>query len=124
MATRKQKKPRIFTDSDRQRFQRVAELYLEQCRREQTPVRGTGFARMLEVTPEYASSLAPRLLGVQLMDWLRARQVEYAAKLLRRNPLSVEDIAIRAGFGSVRTFQRAFLKVKGVTPTEFRKLGK
>lgn len=121
MATQN-KKPRTFTHADRQRFERAAEIYLEECYRQKRRVRGKEFAATLDMTPEYASWLAARVLGRPLLDWFRGRQVEYAARLLERTPLSVEEIAALAGFGTRSTLHRAFVKAKGITPAGYRAL--
>ena len=123
MATR-QKKPRTFTHADRQRFERAAEIYLEDCYRRKRRVRAKEFAATLEVTPEYASWLATQVLGCALLDWFQARQAEYAARLLERTPLSVAEIAALSGFGTRSALHRAFVKTKGVSPSEFRRLKK
>jgi AraC-like DNA-binding protein len=123
-STPTKKKPRTFTHADRQRLERAAELYLEECYRRKRRVRGKEFAATLGMTPEYASWLATRVLGRPLLDWFRGRQVEQAARLLQRTPLSVREIAALSGFGTRSTLYRAFVKAKGVTPTDFRGLKK
>ena len=59
-----------------------------------------------------------------LIDYLRRHQVAYAVQLLRTTPLPVEEIAIRAGFGSVPTFYRWFRAEHGTTPGAFRQVMK
>lgn len=118
------KKPRTFTHADRQRFERAAELHLEDCYRRKRRVLGKEFAATLGMTPEYASWLATQVLGRPLLDWFRERQVEYAARLLERTPLSVGEIAALAGFGTRSALHRAFVKAKGVPPSDFRRLKK
>ncbi len=83
---------------------------------------GKEFAATLELTPEYASWLATRVLGRPLLEWCRGRQVEHAAGLPKRTPLSIDEIAALSGFGTRSTLHRAFTKAKGVTPTAFRSL--
>lgn len=125
MATHRKKKPRTFTLGHRQGFVRAAEHFLRECYRQKKPVRGKDFARSLDLTPEYVSWLAAKLLdGVSLHEFLRRKQVEYAARLLRRRtPLSIEEIAERSGFGTRSTMHRWFVVVYGVGPAAFRKLG-
>ena len=52
--------------------------------------------------------------------YLRGKQVEYAARLLRRTPLSVEEIAARSGFGTRSAMHRWFVKAYGMGPAAFR----
>ncbi|MNO29839.1 Melibiose operon regulatory protein [compost metagenome] len=52
---------------------------------------------------------------------LRLR-IDEAGKRLQRSKESVTEISFKLGFSSVTQFYRAFLRVKGMTPTEYRKL--
>jgi AraC-like DNA-binding protein len=80
----------------------------------------------LGLTPEYVSWLATKTLGKPLRDYLREKQVKYAAWLLRTLPreITVEEIALRSGFGTARTLYRCFLEAYGTTPGVFRGLKK
>jgi len=49
----------------------------------------------------------------------RAR-VEAARDLLEAGPASVQTVAQQAGFGSAETMRRAFLRVLGVGPADYR----
>jgi AraC-like DNA-binding protein len=124
MGTGRKKNPRKFTHGDRQGLDRAAEHFLRDCYRRKKPARGKDFARSLDLTPEYFSWLAARALGESLHVFLRRKQVEYAARLLRRTPLSVEDIAVRSGFGTRSAMHRWFVKVHGMGPAAFRERGK
>jgi len=118
--------PRTFTHAHRQRLHRAAEHYLRKCYRTNSAARASKLAYDLELTPEYVSSLATRLLGMSLREYLRRKQVQYAAWLLRTLPreVTIEEIALRSGFGTARTFYRCFLEAYGMTPGAFRELKK
>jgi len=120
MATRRKKHPRTFTPGHRKGLDRAAEHFLRECYRQKKPARGKDFARSLDLTPEYVSSLAARILGETLHQFLRKKQVEYAARLLRRTPLSIEEIAARSAFGTRSAMHRWFVQVYGVGPAAFR----
>lgn len=124
MTTKPKKRSRVFTPSHRKRFERAARQYLRDCFRNEEPVRAQGLARTLGITPEYASWLAGQLLGIPLIDWLRAKRVAYAETLLRRKTLSLAEVARKAGFGGIRSLQRAFRELRGMTLSEFRNLAK
>lgn len=47
-------------------------------------------------------------------------RVEAARDLLEGGPMPVEAVAARCGFGSAETMRRAFLRVLGVGPAEYR----
>lgn len=120
MGTARDKKPRKFTHGHRQGLDRAAEHYLRDCYRLKKPARGKDFARSLDLTPQYVSWLAAKILGESLHVFLRKKQVEYAARLLRRTPLSVEEIAARSGFGTRSAMHRWFVKEHGCGPAAFR----
>ncbi len=120
MATRRKKKPRTFTVGHCQGFKHAADHFLQDCYRRKKPARGKDFAGSLNLTPEYVSWLATKVLGESLQQFLRKKQVEYAARLLRRTPLSVEEIAARSAFGTRSAMHRWFVKVYGVGPSAFR----
>lgn len=123
MGTRRKKKQRTFTPRHRQGFVRAAEHFLRDCYRQKKPARGKDFARSLDLTPEYVSWLAAQVLGESLQAFLRGKQVEHAARLLRRTPLSVEEIAERSGFGTRSAMHRWFVKAYGIGPAAFRERG-
>jgi AraC-like DNA-binding protein len=121
MATHRKKEPRRITHWHRQGWSRAVEHYLHDCYRRKKPAREKDFARSLDLTPEYASSLATQALGESLQQFMRKKQVEHAARLLRRKiPLSVEEIAARSAFGTRSAMHRWFVKVYGAGPAAFR----
>jgi AraC family transcriptional regulator, transcriptional activator FtrA len=54
-------------------------------------------------------------------EWVNRLRVEEAKRLLEATPLPVEDIASRAGFGSVMTMRHHFRSQIGLSPREYRK---
>lgn len=122
MTTSKKKKPRTFTLAHRQRLDRAAEHYLRFCYRQKTAARASEFATFTGRTPEYVSWLARNAVGKSLRTFLREKQLAYAAQLLRTTPLSVDEIAQRAGFGTTGTLYRWFARAYGLTPGAFREL--
>jgi AraC family transcriptional regulator, melibiose operon regulatory protein len=120
MATDRIKKPPAFTHGHRQRLDRAAEHFLHECYRQRKPARAKDFARSLDLKPEYVSWLAAKILGGSLHRFFRGKQLAYAARLLRRTPYSVEEIAERSGFGTRSTMHRWFVKIYGIGPAAFR----
>jgi AraC-like DNA-binding protein len=121
---RPKKKPRTFTLAHRQRLERAAEHYLRFCYRQKTAARASEFATYIGRTPEYVSWLSRNAVGKSLRTFLREKQLAYAAQLLRTTPLTVEEIAERAGFGTAGTLYRSFATAYGLTPGAFRELKK
>ena len=68
----------------------------------------------------YFSRVFRATVGVCFRDWLRATRVSRAAELLTRPHASVFDVALQVGYRNPRTFERAFKKVVGLTPSTYR----
>jgi AraC-like DNA-binding protein len=118
--------PRIVTHAERQRFNRSAEHYLRKCYKTNSAARASEFAAELGMTPQHASLLASQLFGKPLLDYLREKQLTYAVWLLRILPqeITIEEIALRSAFGTLRTFHRCFVNAYGTTPGASRNLKK
>lgn len=58
--------------------------------------------------------------GVRIRDYANALRVEAAQKLLLNTDRKIIDIAFETGFRSLSTFNRAFVKKSGLTPSKFR----
>ncbi|MBE6548944.1 MAG: AraC family transcriptional regulator [Ruminococcaceae bacterium] len=52
--------------------------------------------------------------------YLQYARCTYAAKLIKTKSLTLSEIAYESGFGCIRSFNRAFLNVYGITPTEYK----
>jgi AraC-like DNA-binding protein len=124
--TRPDRPPRLFTHAERQRLARSVEHYLRKCYQTNSAARVSEFAVMMDLTPEYASSLGAQVFGKGLREYLREQQLTYAAWLLRTLPqeITIEEIALRSAFGTLRTFHRCFVEAYGTTPGAFRELKK
>lgn len=69
----------------------------------------------------YFSSYFHSTVGVRFGDWLRYRRVLRAQEMLRATKQPIAAVANACGFGNLRTFQRAFRRVSGMTPRAFRR---
>ena len=80
-------------------------------------------AKRLDTSPRRLSRAVRDELGVGSSDWINARRVEAVKDVLRADPYtdrSLLDIALEAGFNSKPSFNRAFSKHVGLTPSAFR----
>jgi AraC-like DNA-binding protein len=59
--------------------------------------------------------------GFSPLNYLITIRISEAIKLLKRNDLSVTDIALDTGFYSSQHFSTTFKKLTGYTPSDFRK---
>jgi AraC-like DNA-binding protein len=53
--------------------------------------------------------------------WLRKRRVHHAARLLANSDLNITQVAFESGFEDLSHFSRAFKKIMGSAPTDYKK---
>ena len=69
----------------------------------------------------YFSTYFRTKVGISFTGWLRLMRIVKAVQLLCANDVSISAVARRVGFGSVRTFERCFKMVTGVSPRELKR---
>jgi len=69
----------------------------------------------------YLSTIFSRTTGQSPQQYLTTFRITRAGELLRLTNLSVGDISRSCGYIDIFTFSKAFKKVKGVSPIEYRK---
>lgn len=93
-------------------------VYLETHFREDVTL--PRMARELAYSPCHISHILNRVAGRNLNTCLNDLRIRAAEEELRLTRDSLQEIAFRCGFQSVPTFYRAFRRVSGMTPTQFR----
>jgi AraC-like DNA-binding protein len=82
----------------------------------------TDICLYLGTNRSYVSSFINDQYGKNFASHVNTYRVNEAKEMIVENPnLTLSSISENAGFGSVATFNRAFLKIAGITPTEFIK---
>ena len=69
----------------------------------------------------YLSRYFKRLAGISFNEYVNKVRISHACYLLTNNNMSVFEISEECGFKSLRSLNRNFLKVVGVTPTEYKR---
>ena len=69
----------------------------------------------------YISHLFSKKLGMRFNDYINSLRISEACRMLLNSDDSVTDICFHVGFGTLRTFNRAFIRHTGRTPSEYRK---
>lgn len=67
----------------------------------------------------YASHLFRRCFPMGFCETVNMHRLEEAARLLKENPKSMMDVADKAGFATIRSFNSAFKKRFSMTPSEY-----
>ena len=74
----------------------------------------------LHISKYYISHIMSSKLHIGFNDYINSLRVSNACKYLLRTDKSVTEISEIVGFNTLRTFNRAFLKQMGVTPSGYR----
>jgi AraC family transcriptional regulator of adaptative response / DNA-3-methyladenine glycosylase II len=83
----------------------------------------SGLARRVGYSPRHLHRMMVAELGTGPLQLSLAHRVSSARALLETTSLSVTDVAMASGFGSVRQFNDLFRRVYGCAPGELRRRG-
>ncbi len=75
----------------------------------------------LHLNKFYISHLFSGRLGLGFNDYINSLRVSEACRYLLNSSLSITEIGSLVGFNTPRTFNRAFIKQLGLSPSEYRK---
>ena len=76
-------------------------------------------AQIAAYDPTYFCKWFHEHVGITFVEWLTLFRVQRACQLMCKRDCSVAAVADATGFGSTRTFERAFKKLLGITPQTF-----
>jgi AraC-like DNA-binding protein len=108
-------------DDERNWYHRGVEAYLDASYRTGTRATASEFARQFGTNRTRLTHDFRRLFGKTPLQYFRSQQLLYAAKLLRRSPLTVNQISVTAGLGTRSTLFRLFAEHYGMTPDQYRR---
>lgn len=94
---------------------RVITTYLDH------PLTVASIAKRLGCHPGYLGRVFRRSMGMSVADFVLQTRVERACKLLKIGRLDVTRIAYEVGYTDKSNFSRAFRKIMGEPPGEYRK---
>ena len=85
------------------------------------PLSAADFAMYLGMSESRFSRSFRRATGNTFTDFVNRIRVQQACHLLMATDRQVTHICYEVGFNNVANFNRRFLEVKGMTPTQFRR---
>ncbi len=71
---------------------------------------------------DYLSRYFKRIVGISYNEYVNVCRINHAGYLLKNKELSVIECATESGYGSLRSFNRNFKEIMGITPSEYRGL--
>lgn len=80
----------------------------------------SSIAEALHISRYYVSHLFSKRLNVNFNEYINSLRIRKACELLKSGSYSITEAAHTVGYNSVRTFDRCFVKIKGITPREYR----
>lgn len=89
--------------------------------RSNQPLSLADLARSVHLHPAYFNHLFRSWVGMPPMKFLEQHRVRRAKELLSLTDRTVADIAAEVGYGDPLYFSRAFRRVTGVPPTDYRR---
>jgi AraC family transcriptional regulator of adaptative response / DNA-3-methyladenine glycosylase II len=81
-------------------------------------------ATRLGVTSRHLRRLFTKHLGASPLAVAHTQRLHFAKQLIDQTSLPMQDIAIAAGYGSIRRFNDSFVNTYGRPPRELRRVGK
>ena len=85
------------------------------------PISLKTIAREFGYNEKYLSHALYGLTGIHFSRLIALYRVEHAKKLLRRQQLSMAQIAAESGFAALNSFNRSFKALTGMTPSAYKK---
>jgi AraC-like DNA-binding protein len=85
------------------------------------PLSASDLAATLDMSESQFSRFFRRSTGNTFTDFVKRIRVNRACQLLMETDRAVTHICYEVGFNNVANFNRRFLEVKGMTPSEFRR---
>ncbi len=78
-------------------------------------------ARKTGVPARQISKAVNLTRGCNVSQWINGFRIGYAQQLLRNTALPVTEVMLEAGFATKSNFHREFLRISGMTPTDYRR---
>ncbi|WP_164545451.1 helix-turn-helix domain-containing protein [Paenibacillus albus] len=78
-------------------------------------------AGKLNISSGYLSTYFKEMTGANFVDYVNEFRIKQAKDLLLQSELKIQDIALKAGYNTLSSFNRTFKKITGVTPTQYRR---
>lgn len=85
------------------------------------PLSAADMARDLGMSESRFSRFFKRATGNNFTDFVNRVRVNRACHLLMESERYISDIGYEVGFNNMANFNRRFLDIKGITPSEYRK---
>jgi len=108
----------VMSQKISQRMERVSKYIQDHY---QNPITLSEISDVASMTEQSFSRWFRQTSGLTFVDYLMQLRTTVASNLLVNTNKAMTEVAAESGFNSSSSFNRAFLKIKGCSPREFRK---
>ena len=108
----------IFNEKEQQLVSDVIKYIYENYTKELTI---NDVTEKFNITDTKLNKILMSYSGKRFIEFLNALKIDKACEMLLTTDKSVIDISFELGFNTVKTFNNNFLKLKNMSPTDFRK---
>jgi AraC-like DNA-binding protein len=84
-------------------------------------IHSSDIASFVDMHPKYAMTMFKQSTGMSLLEYLTLLRMSYAQALLLDSSITILEVAMESGFGTVGAFSHAFKKLIGKSPSEYRR---
>lgn len=113
--------PAALEAPDRQSFHTVGRICAFITDNFRHDIGSIDIASSVDIHPKYAMNVFKKSTGMTLNEYVNLLRLSYAQALLHREDLSILQVAMDSGFGSLSAFNAGFRKLAGMSPTDFRR---
>jgi AraC-like DNA-binding protein len=106
-----------ITEANRQRIGRIHRYVRDNLGRD---VSQAEIASLVGLTPPAFSRFFRRATGQTFVGFVNILRISEVCRALMESDESITDIAMRCGYNNIANFNRKFLTLKGMNPTQFR----
>ena len=121
MAEKRHSDPSSAPISDNKIMDRIEKVFSLVSNDYDKDITLTSAAEIAGYVPTYFSRIFREYTGMTFYSYLTMYRVAIAESKLVSTDMSINDIAISSGFGSVKTFDRIFKEKLGTSPLKYRK---
>jgi two-component system, response regulator YesN len=78
-------------------------------------------SKAIDVNPHVLSRQFKKETGQNITEYINMQRINEAVYIMENQDISITDVAYMVGFNDINYFSKVFKKLKGMTPSEYRK---
>ena len=78
-------------------------------------------AKSANISRAYFCTVFKKLNGITVWDYITTKRIELAMRTIRNSNKTMLEVACECGFNNTANFNRAFKKITGITPSQYKR---